>query len=105
MFFIRVAPSRARGLKLIRIQAMLDTVAVAPSRARGLKRSNHLRGPIATRRRAFTGAWIETLRLELFNDLSRRRAFTGAWIETYLCCAVAVHFGCRAFTGAWIETT
>ena len=58
-------------------------MTVAPSRARGLK---HV--AVSTRtaptRRAFTGAWIETVEQGLPLRLAARRAFTGAWIETAL---------------------
>ena len=34
----------------------------------------------------------------------QRRAFTGAWIETVSSLQISVAEYCRAFTGAWIET-
>ena len=102
---------------------MLSTVA--PSRARGLKRTWQSRMERAERRRAFTGAWIETKRLGMRTVQEKRRAFTGAWIETVPdwwrfggnCVAPSRARGLkllswlvvswpwgRAFTGAWIET-
>ncbi len=56
------------------------------------------------RRRAFTGAWIETATGLLRLQKIARRAFTGAWIETLSCCCRSWAATSRAFTGAWIET-
>ena len=53
--------------------------------------------------RAFTGAWIETTKVEATMKPNNGRAFTGAWIETYPSPAPPSALG-RAFTGAWIET-
>ena len=75
--------------------------------------------------RTFTGAWIETHPLTLFdyyqafapsrvrglkhqrplNDARNGvRTFTGAWIETAERAAIEQSYMVRTFTGAWIET-
>ena len=101
---VKVAPSRARGLKRWGVLPSEDPLSVAPSRARGLKQEPWHRLHFQ-RRRAFTGAWIETISLGSTCKRNSSRAFTGAWIETgeqrndpgtYVFVA--------PFTGAWIET-
>ncbi len=56
------------------------------------------------RRRAFTGAWIETEVFASMMKLVGGRAFTGAWIETFNRKWDDIRPRGRAFTGAWIET-
>ena len=57
-----------------------------------------------SRRRPFTGAWIETnvIRTQLSDKPGR--PFTGAWIETGTLMYSPVYSPSRPFTGAWIET-
>ena len=79
------------------------------------------------RRRALTGAWIETTAtfpkapksvvapsrarglkrdlIETNKKLASRRALTGAWIETRSVGTSVKDDRSRALTGAWIETT
>ena len=57
---VTVAPSRARGLKLLSLTTPSLGPLVAPSRARGLKLCGGDDVETLTRGRALTGAWIET---------------------------------------------
>ncbi len=124
--FRKVAPSRARGLKLVQRLRHLDVGLVAPSRARGLKPNtcgqNNFWNPVAPSRarglklrkrcrpacaqggRALTGAWIETWSCGAPLLHGKRRALTGAWIETSHNALLHYVGGGRALTGAWIET-
>jgi len=61
-------------------------------------------GSVMDRRRAFTGAWIETIQRSMTLMQWAGRAFTGAWIETPAHIRQRLTLAGRAFTGAWIET-
>ena|GEM_PF-3495714 len=58
-YYLQVAPSRARGLKLLVHATHGQQAQVAPSRARGLKHNTNAAHNICLGR-ALTGAWIET---------------------------------------------
>ena len=121
----RVAPSRARGLKLYVetivslkassraftgawIETLLgdyhhNTDGVAPSRARGLKQSERNQ-PIIELSVAPSRARGLKLQRSFRQSICCCRAFTGAWIETRSAIVADSNSDRRAFTGAWIET-
>ena len=122
---ITVAPSRARGLKHHAPIQTTTAATVAPSRARGLKRtlSDSARGGI--RRRAFTGAWVETRSSRADSGRETVAPSRARGLKRYACGGLVQRVGVapsrarglkhdlrhargrlvrRAFTGAWVET-
>jgi len=100
-----VAPSRERGLKQYLRRFSLKLKKVAPSRERGLKQISICPQVVCYKGRSFTGAWIETQKIGVYDFECDGRSFTGAWIETLLELYLIERKNGRSFTGAWIETT
>ena len=75
-------PTRARGLKLLRIGSIDSMASVAPH----------------------AGAWIETDEGVYYGIIRKVAPHAGAWIETQGKCKVRESYQVAPHAGAWIET-
>ena len=125
-YSVCVAPSQGRGLKLNKIMQEHILAQVAPSQGRGLKLLPSLSLVPRSRRRPFTGAWIEIYATDetgkiigvapsqgrgLKSDIGKEKRYIMGVAPSQgrgLKCRrdrSPRHLRCRPFTGAWIEIT